>query len=65
MQEIKKEITKEQYEDYLGMTYKARNEEIKDKIPIGWLLGYGYYGHRLMQYGDKYYIVHTIGSTCD
>ena len=65
MREVKQEICKELYEDYKAMTYAERVKAIKSNIPIEWELGYGYYGHRLTQYGDKCYIVHTIGNTCD
>ena len=65
MREIRQEISEELYSEYRAMRYSERSKLIKGKIPIEWVLGYGYYGHRLSAYGDKFYVVHTIGDSCD
>ena len=65
MQEVKQEIAKELYEDYMAMKYKDRNELLKVGMPTDWIFGYGYYGHRLMSSGGKYYVVYSLGETCD
>lgn len=65
MKEIKQEISKEAFDNYRLMRYSERSKLIKKKIPMEWVLGYGYYGHRLSIYGDKYYLVHTVGDSCD
>ena len=65
MREIRQEISKELYSEYHSMRYPERSEIIKEHVPIEWLYGYGYYGHRLSAYGGKFYVVHTVGDTCD
>lgn len=37
------------------------NNEIESKIPVMWSNGYGWYGARLQNKEDKYYIIHNIG----
>ena len=68
MREIEREITKELYEDYAAMPYRAREKSIIDSLVTKcpeWVYGYGYYGHRLVQRGGKFYIVHRIGGHND
>ena len=65
MQEVREEISEETYTEYRNMRYADRAAIIKKDLPLDWVYGYGYYGHRLTTYGGKYYIVHTIGGTCD
>lgn len=66
MQQIREEITKEQYEDYAAMNTRERMKAIKESITdVSWLFGYGYYGNFIETDGSKYYIVHRIGETCD
>lgn len=67
MSEIKREITKEEYDRLMSLTDAERKAEIEATVPISWWCGYGYYGFRLTHYTneDKYYIIHTIGSSCD
>ncbi len=67
MQEIKKEISKEEYERYTEMSYKQFQDETKETIPIEWFCGYGWYGGRLYKdtEDNKYYIIHKIGNSCD
>ena len=63
MQEVKRKISKEEYDrlDNCEDLYKV----IAPTIPISWECGYGWYGCRLRKEGDEYYIVHTIGDSCD
>ena len=65
MREIKEQVPKEVYDDYAAMSYKDRSRLIESRIPKEWILGYGYYGHRLERTEDKYFIVHSVGSSCD
>lgn len=65
MKEIHQEISEELYNEYRAMRYPERSAVIKKHVPFEWLYGYGYYGHRLSAYGGKFYVVHTIGDTCD
>lgn len=65
MKDIYKEITKEIYDRYLSMSVGDWKAEVRKTIPIEWECGYGYYGTDLVARDGKYYIVHTLGSTCD
>ena len=65
MQYVKEEITKELYDKAKDVPYPM----IKNffDIPIEWECGYGYYGCAVTHDidNDKYYAIHTIGSSCD
>ena len=65
MRYVKQEITKDNYEAWKDL--KGKDLEDKFDIPISWYTGYGYYGCALKydESEDKYYVIHTIGSTCD
>lgn len=65
MQTVREEITKELYNQAKDAGYPA-NKKFFD-IPIEWECGYGYYGCTVIydEKDDKYYAIHTIGSTCD
>lgn len=65
MNYVKEEISKENFEAWKDL--KGKELEEKFNIPIAWYCGYGYYGCSLTYdaNADKYYAVHTIGSTCD
>ena len=65
MRNVYEEITKEQYDEYKSEDPKIWKKEIRDKIPISWECGYGYYGTDLGIKDGKYYIIHTLGSSCD
>ena len=65
MRSCTREITKEQYERIAqNGTYVSEEDKwiIFDASEI-W--GYGVYGARVYQSGDKYYVSYDIGSTCD
>lgn len=62
---IRKSIDKNTYENYLSLDKKSFLEEVEATIPIEWKLGYGWYGARLEEKNGEYFIIHTIGSTCD
>lgn len=65
MQRVEWEITEEEYKRLEAMSYGERVEEIESKIGADWKYGYGYYGHSLIEKEGKYYIVHSIGDSCD
>ena len=60
---VKEEISKEKFDKLSKMSGKEFEDELQ--IPIEWYCGYGYYGTALKQVGDKYYAMHSIGSSCD
>lgn len=61
---IKNEISKELY-DQVKDVKGCDNRKKFFNIPIDWERGYGYYGCDVVARDDKYYVIHTIGSTCD
>lgn len=65
MRNVYREISEELYNDYISRPASEWKSEIRKNIPIEWSAGYGYYGTDLMTKDGKYYLVHTIGSTCD
>ena len=65
MRNVYEEITKELYDNYASRPKKEWIGEITKTIPIQWSAGYGYYGTDLTTKDGKYYLVHTLGSTCD
>lgn len=65
MSDIYSEISKEKYDDYMSRPDKEWKAEVDKTIPQAWICGYGYYGNRLAAKDGKYYIVHTIGDSCD
>ena len=65
MKDVYEEISKELYDNYMSRPKKEWITEIRKTIPIQWSAGYGYYGTDLAIKDGKYFIVHTIGSSCD
>lgn len=65
MQEVKREISEGMYKEYKAMSRSAFLKTIDEQIPIDWRFGYGHYGARLAKIDGKYYVIHTIGDTCD
>lgn len=65
MKEIRSAISKDTYDRYMSMPAKKWKEEVDEIIPQAWICGYGYYGNRLEAKDGKYYIVHSIGDSCD
>lgn len=67
MQNVKREITKEEYLELKNLPYKEQEERLfPDGIPAPWACGYGYYGHHIYRGGDgKYYASFDLGSTMD
>jgi hypothetical protein len=65
MQEVKEEISQELYIRYQAMNRSEFLKAIDKQIPLEWRFGYGYYGARLEQMDDKYYVVYTVGDSCD
>lgn len=65
MRDVKQEITKEMFEDYLAMSRRDRTVAMRKNIPAEWKYGCGYYGNWLHKEKDRYYIVHTIGGSND
>ena len=66
MQEITKEITKEEYDKLQSMDYKEQEAYLlPDGIPDAWMWGYGYYGHSVFHQNGKYYRQFNVGSSCD
>lgn len=65
MQQIEREISKELYDNYASRSAADWKAEIREKLPESWVCGYGYYGTDLVAKNGKYYLIHTIGSSCD
>jgi len=66
MQNVIKEITKEQYEEVKDLPRKEQLEKLlPNGIPMEWEYGYGFYGHSVYEKDDKYYASYTIGNSCD
>jgi len=65
MGEIKREITKEEFDRLMAMPYGARSSEIRNSLPDYIICGYGYYGHSLVSRDGKYLIEISIGNSCD
>ena len=63
MNYIKEEISKEKYDQCKDMRYGELKKQFD--IPIEWECGYGYYGCCVFEKDGKYYVEHTIGSSCD
>ena len=68
MQEIRINISKEDYERLKELSRSELYREVESMLPKSILYGYGYYGCRGVTYDeecDKYFALCTIGSTCD
>ena len=65
MNDVYSEISKEKYDDYASRPYGEWKSEVEKTLPTAWICGYGYYGSRLATKDGKYYLVHSIGSSCD
>lgn len=66
MRYVKEEITKEKYELLKSMPYNEQHKELfPNGLPVDWECGYGYYGHAFKEENGRYYVFHTLGSTCD
>ena len=65
MREVKEEITREMYTNYMARPKKEWRAEIEKTIPAAWVCGYGYYGTDLVARDGKYYLIHCIGDSCD
>lgn len=63
MNRVETEITKEEYERLSKC--ENLNAEIEPTISDIWRYGYGWYGCRLLEHDNRYYIEHNIGSSCD
>lgn len=59
-------ITEARYKELEAMSYKEQHDALfPNGVPEHWAMGYGYYGHRLVQKGDQYMVQYKIGSSCD
>lgn len=65
MRDVAWEISKEEFDGYVKLSTGELNALIEPRIPIDWMNGYGWYGCHVRATGDKYYLVHRIGSHCD
>lgn len=65
MRHVEREISRELYENYMSRPVAEWKAEVRKNVPIEWICGYGYYGTDLVARDGKYYLVHTIGSSCD
>lgn len=65
MQYVNEKISKEQYEKYKAMSPGKLNNTVEKTIPESWAYGYGWYGAKLACTDTEYFIVHTIGESCD
>lgn len=65
MRESRRTITKEEYDRLSALTYAEADKEITSKLSDTILIGYGYYGHRLCHDKQDYYLLLTIGNSCD
>ena len=58
MTEVKREITKEEYE-------KAKNQSPYTLISDSIIMGYGCYGATVYEQDGKYYLRFSMGDSCD
>lgn len=67
MSEYRIEITKDEYDELIIMSYAKREEIVYNKLPQEIVCGYGYYGHYLNfnPCDNKFYIICNIGLTCE
>lgn len=67
MAELKQEITEERFNELLAIPRRDRSEHLRAefKAPESFVMGYGYYGSSLRCEGNRYFIVHDIGGSCD
>ncbi len=65
MDEVRHEITKEDYDHLASMEAVDRNEELVRRCPSSIRWGYGLYGKGLKEANGKYYIYYICGSSCD
>lgn len=63
MRYVKKIISKEEYDKYSKMNKKDLVDSLD--LPVEWVCGYGYYGCDVINKGEEYYIIHTVGDSCD
>ena len=65
MTEVRREITKEEYDKYTNMSKAEARKEIEKTIDNATLIGYGIYCLRFYKNDDKYYLIYDRGSSCD
>lgn len=65
MRSCTREITKEQYERIAQNGIYVSDEDKWIIFDASEIWGYGVYGARVYQSGDKYYVSYDIGETCD
>ena len=65
MRDIYEKITKEMYDYYMSTPRSEWLPEVEKKLPASWVMGYGYYGTDLAIRDGEYYLVYSIGSSCD
>ena len=66
MRTVKHKISKERYEALQQMSYSKQHIHLfPDGVPVMWECGYGYYGHKLVQNNEGYWVEFTLGDTCD
>lgn len=65
MRSCTREITKEQYERIAQNGTYVSDEDKWIIFDASEIWGYGVYGARVYQSGDKYYVSYDIGNTCD
>lgn len=66
MRTVKHKISKERYGALQQMSYQEQHTNLfPDGVPVIWECGDGYYGHKLVQSGNKYWVEFTLGSSCD
>jgi len=65
MREVKEEISREMYTNYMARPKAEWLPEVEKTIPESWICGYGYYGTELRAMDGKYYLVYSIGDSCD
>lgn len=64
MEDIRREITDEEFEKYKKDPAAYRKER-REEVPNAWICGYGYYGCDCYESGGHYYRVDHIGGSCD
>ena len=67
MIEVRREITKEFYEENVGASHEKSMKAVCDYLGQAITAGYGLYGYYFTrdEKEDKYYLVFSMGSTCD
>lgn len=65
MTECERQITKEQYDRAMLNHRFITDSDMQSIFNVNELYGYGVYRTRVYSKGDEYYVVFSLGSSCD